>query len=271
MFAQAAAPSSSSTAAEPTHSTSEESLNKMVGDEVDKLLADAETQRAAADAVATPARVPAPPIEMASRDAVDEAKLAAEFDALIESAEPKSAPAEEAVAKAGPAAAAPEASVTASNSLDEANLAAQLDDLIAGAQGDSGDAAATTAVAPAEKSVDAGANPEPAKPPAPQLDAAAIEEDRLKTLARELEVDKSELVNSELSSKGLANPQSPAKPPAPKLADGKISPLVRMLMMINSPVEACPDSLRSIMGKAAVVTFVNATGIFVYMAIKKHH
>ncbi|MGA2233077.1 MAG: hypothetical protein ABSH22_19415, partial [Tepidisphaeraceae bacterium] len=100
--------------------------------------------------------------------------------------------------------------------------------------------------------------------------AAAQEEDRLKILAKELEVDKSELVNSELSSKGLANPPAPAKSVA-RASDGNPSLIVRLLMMINSPVEACPDWLRSIMGKAAVATFVNATGIFVYVAMRKHH
>jgi hypothetical protein len=110
-----------------------------------------------------------------------------------------------------------------------------------------------------------GAKEEPAPPPAPLPPPpapAAEETAHVAKLAEELEVDKPThaAVVEELTVKQTA----PAVQP-------RTSFLLYPLIWINMPVEFLPDPMRRLMGKAAVLTLINAIGVFVYVAAFRKH
>jgi hypothetical protein len=105
--------------------------------------------------------------------------------------------------------------------------------------------------------------PAPLPPPAAPAPVPAAEETaHVAKLAEELEVDKptAAAVVEELTVKQTA----PARPP-------RTSFLLYPLIWINMPIEFLPDPMRRLMGKAAVLTLINAVGILVYVAAFRKH
>jgi hypothetical protein len=47
--------------------------------------------------------------------------------------------------------------------------------------------------------------------------------------------------------------------------------LVRVLAWINSPLDGLSNSVRAAIGKVALVTTVNAVGVFLYVLIFRRH
>ena len=58
---------------------------------------------------------------------------------------------------------------------------------------------------------------------------------------------------------------SPALPPTPPVPQRTGLPLLlKPLAWANAPVAACPDRVREVVGKIAIVTFINAVGVLAY-------
>jgi hypothetical protein len=73
----------------------------------------------------------------------------------------------------------------------------------------------------------------------------------------------------ELGKEAFAAPadgaQAHSNEPAPSL-------LIRLLLLINAPVLHAGDSLRGVLGGAAIVTLLNATAVLIYlMVFRKTH
>jgi len=211
---------------------SDELLSKMAGAEIDRLLAETEADRAKAA-----------PSAAASTPTTDS------------SPQPPSAVAAE-----------------------DSALAAQLDDLIQGLEPDGTKPPVAPAIgdvvgaAEAKPAPPAASVAEPAMPPAEPTSAPAAEADRIEKLAAELEVDK-----PPAAAPAPAPPAEPsveplaAEAPAAKQEPG-IPLLLRPLIWINAPLAGCSDGARALIGKAAIVTIVNATAILLYtVLVKRHH
>jgi hypothetical protein len=52
-------------------------------------------------------------------------------------------------------------------------------------------------------------------------------------------------------------------------ADEKPSLLVRLLELLNAPFSFCPDSVRDLLGKIAILTLMNAIGVLLYLFLFK--
>jgi hypothetical protein len=131
---------------------------------------------------------------------------------------------------------------------DRVDLALEIDDLVEGLNqpGEAKDPAA----APTETAA---------------ASAAAAEESRLKVLASELEVDKPIVAEKPIAA-------APIAPVAAVEHEPSRSPIVRLLIMINAPLAGCSDTVRSLMGKAAILTFLNAAAMLVYVVVfRKTH
>jgi|GEM_PF-5265288 len=219
-------------------------LSKMAGSEIDKLLAEAEE----------PLPAPVPPA-----------------DSPTISTAPASVVAPTAVAK----------STEADGASEKKQVAAtELDDLIAGVQ-------AETVAAPVPAPVPAPEPPmseeeegvprpefkkeeQPRPAPAPASEEAA-EEARIKKLSDELELNESGGSATATTDAEIAQITGAAKHAAKAEPVGKPSFLVKILMLINRPVEECSEFAIGFLGKAAVLTFLNAAGVMIYvMVVKKH-
>ncbi|HUB26780.1 MAG TPA: hypothetical protein VL992_15245 [Tepidisphaeraceae bacterium] len=301
--------------------STDDMLSRLAGDEIDRLLAEAESAAplpkpvspiapapAAAspaakspvaeaapaaepdlaaeldsllNVIAPPAAPTAAPVETAPVEKAPavESDLAAELDSLLNvmesPAEQTAAPAETASVEAAPdekpaVEAAPVAALTAADS----DLAAELDSILNGGQREAdelvaAEGAGATAVVdepPAGPIAEAAAS---ASVPA----AAVVEDARIEKLAEELELGKSaphttqavEAVAAELAS----------KTPAAQLADAAKSPAgtpfyLLPLLWINLPVLKYSDSVRSALGKIAILTFLNAAAVLTYMLVFAH-
>jgi hypothetical protein len=165
----------------------------------------------------------------------------AEIDRLLNEADAEHQPPK-------PAAPQPVATAVA----EDTALAAQLDDLIDGTQTEK--AAAPTS-APAAAATAAAL-------------ADAAEQERLKVLAAELEVDKPAAAAPAPAAAPAATP--PADAPAAEPKPQPIPLLIRPLIWINAPFAFLPEPARSLLGKAAVLTLINASALLVYVALFRH-
>ena len=52
---------------------------------------------------------------------------------------------------------------------------------------------------------------------------------------------------------------------------GEPSFLVRLLELINKPLDMCPDQLRDLLGKVAILTLMNSLGLIAYLLIMRRH
>jgi len=60
-------------------------------------------------------------------------------------------------------------------------------------------------------------------------------------------------------------------PAATPDAEERVSILVRILELINAPFAACPDVLRDLLGKFAILTLMNSVGVILYVMIFRKH
>jgi hypothetical protein len=190
-------------AASAAVSSTDDLLSKLAGDEIDKLLAEAEASRA------EPALAPPPPPPAAA--------------ATVEQ---------------------PAAPV--------ADTAEQLDDLISGLGPTPASASAPT---------------EPAAPAAPPDQAA--EEARLEKLAKELEVDQAAALTATATT--LEELPPAAEEPQPETVHDRTPWFLWPLIWINAPLSSSPDVIRAVLGKVAVVTFINASLVLGWVALFRKH
>jgi hypothetical protein len=63
----------------------------------------------------------------------------------------------------------------------------------------------------------------------------------------------------------------PVKAPADEDMDRPIPVYLKPLIWINAPLEACPPSVRPILGKAGLLTLVNAVAVLAYLFFTRKH
>jgi len=239
-------PGSTSPGAAPTNV--DDLLAQLAGEEIDRLLAEAETGRTPESAEppraeSPAARPPSPvrtkpptldPVAQAASDPVD-AAMSAQLDELFDQLESQKAPA---ATPAGPAAEAAAPVVTPTP-----------------------EAPALIATAPAAEAVPAAGGHE-AVNVAPPAEAAEAAPSVSFATAGELATTPAERVALELD---LPEP-SPAE-----VAPEEPTRLVRFLELLNAPLIAAPEALRALVGKIALVTLFNAVAVLVYVLIFRRH
>lgn len=126
--------------------------------------------------------------------------------------------------------------------------------------------------------------------PAPAFDSTGEPLSAADALAAEMEADERAHLDALMRMKATgAPPQAPeaptepALPPsAPEIDEDKVdfSPpsradrtplLVRILEWINAPLAGLSDNVRAAIGKVAIVTMLNAVGVFLYVILFRHH
>ena len=225
-------------------------LAQLAGEEIDRLLAEVEEHSATMEPLVRP---PAPPMTLPPRvapaaRAVPDAP--AEVDEASTPAPPGAVtlPAEPVVTPPAPDEAADESAGAAAVASAGPDVTAELDAFF------------RTAVvkAPAEAAPAAAA-----RPPEPHETSAAE--------------------RAVLHAAVAAPPAAPASdspaavhPPAPAPEAGAVAPdaddaplplYLRPLEWINAPLEACPQGLRDFIGKAAIITLVNAAAVLCYVML----
>jgi hypothetical protein len=208
-------------------------LSQMAGAEIDRMLADADAEKEP--------EAPAKPAVVAESAAVTgEAQDAykAEVDELFRQLDsvplpPKPAPVKQPVSAAPPAPFPEVAAPAAEVQLEPQATAAPVE----ASESESDPVPTALAEAPLEpppqedQSVPAEENPAPAETPSPIDVAAAIE-----IAVAEVEKERAGL-------------------------------LVRILQVINAPFASCPDTLRELLGKLAILTLMNSMGVLLYIVL----
>lgn len=240
---------------QPAHGSAvnaDDLLSQLAGDEIDRLLAEAEVERpeedAATPALAAPINAP-PSTEEALNQELDELHSALQ--------EPDATPAGEEPRSAGQASSKTDLSTPES----KAQLSTELNQLF-----------------------DAINNPEPSTPPADLPAAAqALDQDLSASAAQSLPkteeaappaatenispVEKSTLDPAPEQSEELAATAAllesiePTSPPAP------LPIWLRPLEWLNAPLAGLSDSARSALGKAALITLFNAIVVLLYVLL----
>jgi hypothetical protein len=147
------------------------------------------------------------------------------------------------------------------NEKEQVDLAVPLDDLVEGMD-------------------QPGGAPEPKPAPAAtateeiaEADTAAAEEARLNVLAGELEVDQPAAEEKSV----VAEPAAVAVQAAPTVPvkqkpEPEPSPLLKLLIRINAPLAGCSNTVRKLMGMGAIMMFLNAVALLVYVLVfRKTH
>jgi hypothetical protein len=220
-------------AGKPLTST-DDLLAQLAGEEIDRLLAEVDDSAPAAGPIARPparaAEVAPHPIDLAGS--------------------PETAPAPDPVAPTDEAPAPDvESDVAAAAAAAQPDLTEELDAFFQ-----------TAIKVPAP---DEAAPAHPAIPEAPDADGGA---DLLETSAAE---------RAGLAAPEVASPAAPATSASvtprvsdPEAGDDEPLPLyLKPLEWINAPLEACPPGLRDFIGKAAIITLVNAAAVLAYVML----
>jgi hypothetical protein len=236
-------------------------LAQLAGDEIDRLLAEADLEQktpgkpataaggAAAPAVDTASPQPtnsarviaaAGPATFASADAAIAASVPVddELDALLSKLEedaPKfisSTPSDDG---SPPAAAAP---------LVDKSLVERVPEVLAQFP-----AAGSTAETPADAATNAAAAA--AMPASASLDMSAAERDALKIV-------------------DLADDAAAESDALDDTGSSRLAPVIKVLELLNAPLSFVPDALRDTLGKVAIVTLVNSIAVLVYVLFLRH-
>jgi hypothetical protein len=269
-------------------------LAQLAGDEIDRLLAEADLEQKApatkgeapSDPAATPAReassatpavtthaAPVAPVEAAAKrepaapaapapaptnDVAATAVGGDELDDLLSKLEEGGASslAARTPIEPPPVAEAPNAAATESTSLVD-----RVPDILAQFPAAAADA---TAAAQPNASATADASASPAQVAASTAIPAAIPEDDSDVLMSAAERDALKI--SELADDGIAAEPAAADDPGP----GRLAPLVKLLELLNAPMSFVPDRLRDTLGKVAIVTLVNSIAVLVYVLFLRH-
>jgi hypothetical protein len=234
--------------AAPATAGTDDLLAQLAGDEIERLLAETETER--------PGAAPS---------------AAAPVDAAAASRTAREAIAPE------PLPASPAAAVNASGSPiapdAKANLTTQLDELFESLNGAAPAPAASAAAAPALSAPAAVPEPPAAAPapaarasdgPAKPIDTGSSSAE-LKALGEPIAATDSAAVAADVAAlveKIADTPESDE--------DARPSLLVRLLEFINSPLSSCSDPVRQAVGKIAIATLLNAIAVLVYTLVFRH-
>jgi hypothetical protein len=242
-------------------------LSQLAGDEIDRLLADAEIET-------PPAASPAPatrPGDVAGAPASDPITDAAALDDAIASA-----------AVTDDVDAEREAPVEPSNASAMEPIDSELDDLFKQLTAADGDTASHRAEATPQATTAAPVTEtETVMAPADRTDAPVTETDDEADATR---AERAGLGFDPLSTDSKAAASAAATPPEPSLATTTDFPHVdaradfddlhaaaplpiwlRPLEWLSAPLDDAPEAFRDVVGKAAIVTLVNAAAVIVYV------
>jgi hypothetical protein len=264
-------------------------LAQLAGDEIDRLLAEADLEQKSPTGKASPdpAAAPSPEASSATRAvATDAAPVAPVEAAKLEPAAPAApAPTNDvaAIAVGGdelddllskleeggasslaapaptvppPVAEAPNAAATESTSLVD-----RVPDILAQFPAA---ADATAAAAQPNASATADASALPAQVAASTATPSPIPTDESDGLMSAAERDALKI--SELADDSVAPESAGAEDSGP----GRLAPLVKLLELLNAPMSFVPDRLRDTLGKVAIVTLVNSIAVLVYVLFLRH-
>jgi hypothetical protein len=106
---------------------------------------------------------------------------------------------------------------------------------------------------------------QPAVEPAPIVGAAPVIEAPIEQATTSAERDALTPVVDVLSE-ALNAPALPETPSEPRA-----SIFLRILELINAPFAACPDILRDMLGKVAILTAMNSLGVLLYVMLFRKH
>lgn len=249
----------------------DELLAQMAGDEIDRLLSEADEPRPAQPRRAAPAEIPPPQAAPVARpkaappEAVEE-EVARQLDEFFDAAAAPDIRAEtESVQPLPPIAAPitqapdqplPPASTAPPPPSDDA-LTRQLDDLFAQLEGV--DRAAATRPAPIAETPALPARPAVLPEPLPVEPSPPVDEpSATSTLERSA-------LDAPLPAVDILTDEQDAD-------DDSLPWYLKPLEWINAPLDALPDPLRELMGKLGLLTLFNALAVLVYVFIfRKHH
>ena len=230
----------------------DELLAQLAGEEIDRLLAEADAERPAeqkAGAALPAAQAPSMPQESvppavqqqaAQAAAAADAELSSELDNLF---------AELTINQSAPPAAAPQA-------------------------------AAPATIAPVPNETPApSAEAQSAAPPAPVAEAAPIHPVEEELRATEA-MERAGRAAAAAEAQGQPQSQTESPPPAKQdaalamLASESAAPLplfLRPLEWLSAPLDAFPEGVRDVIGKVAILTAVNAISVIVYVLAFRRH
>jgi ribonuclease E len=254
-------------------------LAQLAGDEIDRLLAEADLEQKASaakssqppanpdpvqsttppasansTAVATTSTSDSPaPQPAASSAASADAELAAsspsddELDALlskIEESAPKVVPPKPAAVTAAPASAEPDS--------ETKSLLDRVPEVLAQFPSQAQAASAE---------VTAGNSP---------IDAAAIAASSTVVPADGTDGVMSAAERDALKIVELAEADAPEVDASADVGPGRLAPLIKLLEILNAPLSFVPDALRDTLGKVAIVTLVNSVAVLIYVLLVRH-
>jgi hypothetical protein len=68
----------------------------------------------------------------------------------------------------------------------------------------------------------------------------------------------------------LADAAAPAADATEDEGPGRLTPLIKLLEALNAPLSFVPDALRDTLGKVAIITLVNAIAVLIYVLFLRH-
>jgi hypothetical protein len=225
-------------------------LAQLAGDEIDRLLAEADVERpapASAASSASAAPAPAEPSPAVSPPVATNPP-GDELDNLLSELNKEPAPASTGEGK-------------------EKTLTEQVPDVLA----------QLAVKAPVTLAEGAAASPAPEAATAESLENVMSAEERealslsnlqAATAAAEQE-DASAAAAAAKAAEAAAAPAVTA-PPEIAVPSGPVNPVVRVLQWINKPLSFIPDAARDPIGKAAIVTIVNSIAVLIYVVFIRH-
>jgi hypothetical protein len=252
----------------PANGSADDLLSQLAGDEIDRLLSEAEVEKGP-----PPSTPPVPPIEQSP---LSENATADEIDRLFAAeAEKALAPASPAAAAPAPAAPPPALAASTANAVDDAAAAAQIDALFKEVVGDKKPAEAP---APAHSATMPGAviQPQPAEPEAPApvaKDEASELDDALAKAIPQIKPADSETSAEEKNALADALKSLNSESESSDAAETQTVPFyLKPLIWLNMPMELLPEVIREAVGKIALMTLANSLAILIYVFLfRKHH
>jgi len=254
-------------------------LAQLAGDEIDRLLNDAEAEApaaehvdaAAAHAVAPPAAAmsaAAPPVvepvaQVDSPAAVSMQDAAASIDDLLNEPVPETkdertsstAGRAERIASASETpTGAPSTTASVPNPNQQADTAAELDAILNSVSSEDGSSAATVDI---DSAVAAAAD----KILSPTIEAARAAGDTVEEPAKTAEASERDGLLAAVADEPETDDEAPAPLPL----------WLRPLEWINAPVNDSSDRVREFLGKAAILTMVNSAAVIVYVLMFRKH
>jgi hypothetical protein len=250
-------------------------LAQLAGDEIDRLLAEAEVERPSArQAGAAPKAISLSPRPGDDDDALlpsDPFAPTAPAEGLTGDAFVPTAPADGTIVRGSPSEEADDGGtlLAAAEATEDPALSQVLDALFANLDAK----AAPTPAAPPPAAAAAAvldqltpghfpqartqATAPAVAPPPTDLDDVATSAAERAALDAELEESATEVVQAAVASAEASVPQT--------AEDGRVPFYVRVLEWINAPLAACSDATRELIGKIALLTLVNALAVLVYV------